>query len=218
MRRLAVVAVAGGLSVGALLGAGRVLVVADSLPPAADAIVVLAGSVPDRVLEAADLYRGGVAPRVVLTRERRRRGEARLRAAGVSLPEGDELAHDALLRLGVPAQAIVILRRRNASTATEARTIARWACRERLGRLVVVTSRAHTRRARLILRQSLGPGTALAVRPSRYDDFTPSRWWRVRHQAKVVLSEYQKLAHYWLRERWNLEPCGGLERTRTPRT
>src|SRR5207245_31788 len=74
-----------------LLGAGRLLVAADPLPPRADAIVILAGSVPDRTLEAADLYRAGLAPRVVVTRERLPRGQAALRARGVRLPESDEL-------------------------------------------------------------------------------------------------------------------------------
>src|SRR5438034_845224 len=56
----------------ALLAAGRVLVVADPLPPRADAIVILAGSVPDRALAAADLYRAGLAPRVLVARPARR--------------------------------------------------------------------------------------------------------------------------------------------------
>ncbi|HEY3186399.1 MAG TPA: hypothetical protein VGJ70_02920, partial [Solirubrobacteraceae bacterium] len=60
----------------AVLGAGRALVVADPLPAHADAIVVMAGSIADRVLEAADLYRAGIAPRIVVTRERVRRGDA----------------------------------------------------------------------------------------------------------------------------------------------
>ena len=60
------------------------------------------------------------------------------------------------------------------------------------------------------LRSALGPGIALSVRPSRYDAFTGSRWWRVRRDAKVVLREYQQLLHFWLRERWQIAPCGGL--------
>jgi len=28
--------------------------------------------------------------------------------------------------------------------------------------------------------------------------------------AKTVLSEYEKLAHYWLSEHWTIQPCGGL--------
>src|SRR5438552_2220768 len=179
----------------ALLAAGRVLVVADPLPPRADAIVILAGSVPDRALAAADLYRAGLAPRVVVTRERAGTGQAALHARGVRLPEDDELTVMALRGLGVPSQAIVVLRRRAVSTESEARTIARWAC---------------ARRPRLILRQALGPGIALAMLPSRYDAFASARWWRVRRDAKIVLSEYEKLANYWLTESWRIAPCGRL--------
>src|SRR5438034_5917573 len=210
---LGVAVVLAALVAVALLGAGRVLVVADPLPPRADAIVILAGSVPDRTLEAADLYRAGLAPRVVVTRERLPRGQAALRARGVRLPEGDELTVRALHELGVPPGAIVVLRRRAASTESEARTIARWACAHRLRRFIVVTSRAHSRRARLILRQALGAGIALAMRPSRYDAFAPARWWHVRRDAKLVLSEYQKLTNYLLTERWKIAPCRGLRRS-----
>ena len=204
------------LAAGGVVVAGRVLVVADPLPARADAIVILAGSIPDRVLEAADLYRAGVAPRVVVTRERIRRGDAALRARGVRLPEGDELTRTALAQLGVPPDATTVLRRRATSTDSEARTIARWACAHHVSRLVVVTSRPHTRRSRLILRQALGPTVALAIRPSRHDHFSETRWWRIRRDAKTVVSEYQKLAHYWLREHWTIKPCGGLRRLRPP--
>ena len=77
---------------------------------------------------------------------------------------------------------------------------------------MVVTSRAHARRARLILREALGPRIALTLRPSRHDAFAARRWWHDRRDAKLVLSEYEKLAHYWLRERWLIAPCGGLRR------
>src|SRR5205814_1361119 len=83
-------------------------------------------------------------------------------------------------------------------------------CAHRLRRLIVVTSRAHSRRARLILRQALGAGIALAMRPSRYDAFAPARWWHVRRDAKLILGEYEKLANYWLTESWRIAPCGGL--------
>ena len=52
------------------------------------------------------------------------------------------------------------------STDSEARTIARWAC-ARARSLVVVTSRYHSRRARLILRQALAPEIRLARRAER---------------------------------------------------
>jgi uncharacterized SAM-binding protein YcdF (DUF218 family) len=209
-----VVAVVLALAVLVLLApaAGRFLVVADPLPPSADAIVILAGSVRDRTLEAARLYQRGIAPRVVVTREALPPGDTALRDAGVALPESDALTRTALLGLGVPPRAIVTLRRRAQSTASEARTIARWACGRGLRRLVVVTSPPHTRRARLVLARALGPDVALTMRPAPTNVFAGRRWFRVRRDAKDVLWEWQKLVHHWVRERWTLEPCGGLRR------
>src|SRR6185295_11191392 len=131
MRAVAIVGLVLAAVLALALTAGPVLVVADPLPRSADAIVVLAGSIRDRTLEAATLYRVGVAPRVVVTREALPSGQTALAAAGVDLPESDALTRTALMGLGVPPQAIVTLRRRTQSTATEARTIARWACRHR---------------------------------------------------------------------------------------
>ena len=192
--------------------AGRFLVVADPLPASADAIVVLAGSLRARSLEAARLYRTGIAPRVVVTREILPPGASALGQAGVELPDSDALTRSALAGLGVPPRAIVTLRRRAQSTASEARTIARWACARGLDRLIVVTSPSHTRRARLVLSRALGPDVALTIVPAPDDTFAGDRWYRVRRDAKEVLSEWQKLAHHWLRERWSIEPCGGLRR------
>ena len=209
---IAIAAVVAAAAIAAMLFAGRALVVADPVPAHADAIVMLAGSIPDRALETADLYRAGVAPRVVVTRERIAPGDLTLRARGVRLPEPYQMTLEALAGLGVPPEATILLRRRTFSTESEARTIARWACRARVRRLVVVTSPFHTRRARLILARTLGPGIELTIRPSRAGAFSPERWWRVRRDAKHVLTEYQKLLHYWLDERWTIAPCGGLGR------
>ena len=204
---LAILGVVLGAGLTALiLGAGRLLVAADPLPARADAIVVLAGSIADRVLEAADLYRAGVAPRVVVTRERLPRVDWSLRARGVRLPESSEQTLAALHALGVPPSATRVIPKRTTSTDSESRTIARWAC-ARARSVIVVTSRYHSRRARLILRQAVDPAVALAVRPSRHDPFLAARWWRDRRDAKAVLWELETLAHYWVREHWVIEPC-----------
>jgi uncharacterized SAM-binding protein YcdF (DUF218 family) len=214
MRRAGLLAALGFCVAGALLVAyaGRFLEVRDPLPAAADAIVIMAGSLADRSLAAADLYHAGLAPRVVVTREQLRSGEAALHARGVTLPENHDLTITALEALGIPRAAIVVLTRRNDSTESEARTIARWACRRRSRHLIVVTSRPHARRARRILREALGPAIALSLAPTRYDPFQARRWWRDRRSAKFVWWEYEKLLHYWLREHWQMEPCGGLLR------
>ncbi len=215
---LVAAAVATAAAVLAFRGAGRYLVVADPEPVHADAIVMLAGSVADRVLETARLYHQGRAPLIVLTRERLARGAPALRARGVRLPEDYDLARQALIALGVPSSAIHTLARRAFSTVSEARTIARYVCKRHLRDVVVVTSPWHTRRARLILAQALGPGVRLAMRPALAADFPAERWWTNRRAAKDVLTEYEKLVVYWLVQRWRIEPCGGLERRRAARS
>src|SRR5262249_19523356 len=70
-RALLVLALLGAVAVSLPLGAhglGRWLVVADPLGPAR-AVVVLSGRVPFRAIEAAAIYRGGLAPEVWLTKE-----------------------------------------------------------------------------------------------------------------------------------------------------
>jgi uncharacterized SAM-binding protein YcdF (DUF218 family) len=196
------------LSWGAWLGAGEFLVVADPLPKHADAVVILAGSPPARLLEAAELYRSGLAPRIVLTRERRPPATVALARRGVPVDDPDVLARSHLIALDIPAEAITTLNGRAYSTTSEAKLITRWACRSHIQSLVVVTSPSHTRRARLILRRLVAPGTALTVRPARADFFPRQRWWRSRRSSKLVLSEYEKLVNYWLSERWRLRPCG----------
>jgi len=193
-------------------GAGRALVVADPLPAHADAIIMLAGSVSDRVLETARLYHEGRAPLVVLTRERLARGSAALRARGIRLPEDHELTKEALVGLGVPVAAIHTLAGRAFSTVSEARTIARYVCKRRLRGVIVVTSPWHTHRARLILAHALGPDVQLTMRPAPAALFPADRWWANRRAAKDVLTEYEKLAYYWLVQRWRIAPCGGLRR------
>jgi uncharacterized SAM-binding protein YcdF (DUF218 family) len=188
--------------------AGRFLVVSDPLPAHADAIVVLAGAPPARLLAAADLYRSGLAPRVLLTRERRTPATVTLAAQGVAPTAPHDEARQLLFGLGVPAEAVTVLDGRAYSTSSEARLIVRWACRTHARTLVVITSPSHTRRARLILRRLGGPGLRVVVRSASADYFPRRHWWRNRRASKLVLSEYQKLANYWLRERSGLRPCG----------
>jgi uncharacterized SAM-binding protein YcdF (DUF218 family) len=191
----------------ALRHAATALVVQDPLPAQADAIVVLAGSPADRILEAAALYATGIAPRVVLTRERRHPEVEALARHGVVFPEADEVATNALVDLGVPRSALVTLPTRTDSTASEATVVAEWACRTGVHALVVVTSPTHSRRARAIFRRTLGGDIGLSVRPSSATAFPADAWWRHRYAAKAVAFEWEKLLSYWLFERWGLTAC-----------
>lgn len=191
----------------AIRKAGPVLVVADPLPARADAIVMLAGSLADRALETSRLYATGVAPRIVLTRERARPEVAELAARGVRLPDSASVAAETLVRLGVPPGAVVTLPPETDSTVAEARVVAAWACNGAARSLVVVTSPSHARRARAIFRRALGDAVDVSMQPARAAEFPAATWWRERWAAKAVALEWQKLTTWWLVERWGVAPC-----------
>lgn len=186
-----------------LTALGRFLVVADSLQPA-DAIVVLSGSIPDRVLEAVDLYRAGYAPHVVLTREGRPPGYDALLARGGSLPERHEENRRIALQLGVPAEAIEVADRRANSTLAEARALIGFLQEKGFHRILLVTSRSHARRARAIFTTLAGGRLEVLVVPSRYDPFRPEDWWHNRALARRLVTEYGKLLTWWTIDRWRV--------------
>lgn len=187
-----------------LVAAGAFLVVADELRPA-DVIVVLSGSIPDRILEAVDLYRAGYASRLWLTREGRLPGLDALRAKGVALPERHEQNRDIAVALGVPPTAIEIIDRRATSTLAEARALIELLRHRGATRILLVTSRAHARRARIIFTTLARGAPEILVVPSRYDPFSPGTWWHERAFVRRVVTEYGKLLTWWLIDRWRLQ-------------
>jgi uncharacterized SAM-binding protein YcdF (DUF218 family) len=195
----AVVLVVGGAAF--LPFAGRFLVRADPLEPA-DAIFVLAGTRVERWLESVELYRERRAPLVILSPGRLERAEVDLRAKGVWLPTDVEVARDAMVRLGVPADAVRILPGSLDNTAQEAEALHRYwldAGPSRPQRLIIVTSGYHTRRTGFAFRREFkGTPVRLLIRATRFDDSEPRRWWRHRADIRFVTSELQKLVLYGL--------------------
>jgi len=175
---------------------GRLLVAEDPLQPS-DAIVVLAGARVNRWLEAVDVRAEGFATRIVLSRGTRDGGEDALAARGVRLPDSEELARAAMVELGVPAEAITFLPERADSTAEEAAIVRRLAESSGWHRIIVVTSKQHTRRSRLAFRRELdGTGIEPIVHASRYDEADPAHWWRTRSGLRETLYEWIKLVAY----------------------
>lgn len=177
---------------------GRYLIVDDPLVKS-DAIVVLAGTRADRWLEAADLYREGWAPRIVLSQGNVEGAEGLLRDKGIRFPSDAELARDAMVQMKIPASAVIILPDDLDNTAQEAEAVHRTAITEGWRQVIVVTSKFHTRRTSFaFLRELRGTGIHAVVRGTRYDPFNPDRWWTRRADFRVVTSELQKLLAYRL--------------------
>lgn len=176
---------------------GSWLVVEDPLQKA-DAIVVLGGTMYERPLEAVDLYKAGYAPRVYLSRELPDWGEAALQKRGITVPRVVDIQVQVLVTLGVPATAISVIDPAN-STKEEAEHLRDLVRAEHFSRLIIVTSKQHTRRTRLIMNRKVAPaGAEIIVHSSRYDPSDTDHWWRDRSTARFTLFETQRLIAYWL--------------------
>jgi uncharacterized SAM-binding protein YcdF (DUF218 family) len=176
---------------------GPWLVIQDPLVKS-DAIIVLGGTMYERQLEAVDLYRDAWAPRIYLFRELIDWGELELIERGVPYTKVVDVQIDAMVRLGVPRGAIEILDRAE-STAAEADYVRQLVLAQKLSRVIVVSSKQHTRRVRLVMRRRLADtGTEVIVRPSRYDRSNVERWWSERATLRFTLFETQRLLGYWL--------------------
>jgi len=178
--------------------AGRFLVYEDPLKRA-DAIFVLAGARAERWLEAVDLYREGIAPRIVLSPGRLEQAEIVLQSRHISFPPDAELASSAILQLHVPGDAVSIVSGSLDNTAQEAAALHRLAAAERWHTIVVVTSKYHSHRAAFAFQREFDRGgIEIVMRTTRYDTSDPAHWWRHRADIRYVISEMGKLVAYRL--------------------
>jgi uncharacterized SAM-binding protein YcdF (DUF218 family) len=196
--RIALLLVAAGAAAG-FFRAGRFLASEDPIERA-DAIFVLAGTRVERPLEAADLYRAGYAPRIVVTRgaSEAHAIEAAQRL-GLDVPDDADAAVMLLRAAGVAPGAIIVPERLHDNTADEAHTLQQLAAAGGWRRVIVVSSIYHLRRAGLACRRALRQsGVRVIMRGTRYDTSTPDRWWQRRADIRWLASELPKLAAYAL--------------------
>ena len=167
---------------------GYWLVVADPLEPAG-AIVVLSGRVPFRAMEAASIYRQGWAPEVWLTKEVRTSEELALDRLGVNMVRQEAYSREVLERLGVPAHAIRVLNDGVRNTVDEARLVARELGVNGADRVILVTSKTHSRRVRATWSAIVGASPRAAIRYAAEEPYHPGSWWRNTRDALDVSRE-----------------------------
>ena len=175
-------------------GVGRWLVVEDPLVKA-KAIVVLSGAMPLRAIEAGKLYREGYAPEVWLTHSTEPAGT--LQEMCISFAGEDYYNKLVLIHEGVPTEAIHVLEPPIVNTADEIRVAAAALASGKGEAVIIVTTKAHTRRTRLLWRR-LAPGQGRAiVRAASGDSFDPRHWWRTTGDALDVVREALGLLNAW---------------------
>ncbi|HXM33543.1 MAG TPA: YdcF family protein [Pyrinomonadaceae bacterium] len=181
-------------------GAATVLVVEAPLEHA-DAIAVLSGSavIRERAQFAAQLYKEGRAPKIILTNDNH---QGSWSSAEQRNPFYYEQAADLLAGAGVPRAAIEILPQPVSGTDEEASLLRRYAEEHQLKSILVVTSAYHSRRALWTLRQvfaNTGITVGLIAVPPGNQAPSPATWWLHIRGWQMVAGEYAKMVYYRLR-------------------
>jgi uncharacterized SAM-binding protein YcdF (DUF218 family) len=194
------------LAVGSCRKAGTWLVKDDQVKHA-DVMVMLTGSISDRVLQTADLYSEGVAARVWIVEEAMGANRI-LEERGVDLISNSTQVKNALISLGIPSDSILILPGDAASTRMEAEIVRSYLLTQKgMETLLLVTSADHTRRAYKIFNaafKNLEEGPVVYCSASKYTNFHPEKWWRSKEDIQDVLKEYLKLLNFALFEKGEL--------------
>lgn len=165
----------------------------------ADAILVLSGSAvyKERTRKAAELYKQGVAPIVIVTNDGTRAGWL---SGEQKNPRYVELEQRELLANGVMPDSIVVLAGEVSGTDDEARAVISEIDARQIRSLLLVTSAYHTRRSlRTFEKIVAGKEVAIGVVAVPPGDRTPGAWyWYLTPRGwQTVAGEYVKIAVYW---------------------
>jgi uncharacterized SAM-binding protein YcdF (DUF218 family) len=174
-----------------LRGAAELWIVSDAAGPA-DAVAILGGGLDVRPFAAAEYFRRGLAPKIVLANVRIGPAEK----LGV-LPPHTELNRIALRMLKVPETAIESFGIDVTSTREEALALRAWADRTGARAVIVPTEMFSTRRVRWMLGRAFeGSGVRVMV-PAQLDpDYSVADWWRNEHGLIAFQNEVIKYFYY----------------------
>jgi uncharacterized SAM-binding protein YcdF (DUF218 family) len=182
--------------------------VKEALPAHADAMVLLMGSFPERVLEAVDLYKEGRSGRMILVQE----GMGpyyMLESRGADILSTTEQARNSAVSLGIPEDSITVLPGDARSTINEAVIISEYlAGKPGIDTIILVSSPSHMRRASMIFKAALRDAenpVYIGCSPSNYSNFNADRWWRDKEGVQTVLSEFVKIGSFMAFEKKKLK-------------
>ncbi len=173
---------------------GSWLIVEDVLEPA-HAVVVLSGRMPLRAREAAKLYGQGFAARVWITHAASPAEE--LRQMNIDYVGEEFYNQRVLMYMGVPADAIRVLEKPILNTEDEVWVVADELRREEGKKVILVTSKVHTRRVKAIWEARIGQNPRAFVRSASEDRYDEAHWWRNTTDALDVAREVLGLANVW---------------------
>jgi uncharacterized SAM-binding protein YcdF (DUF218 family) len=186
---------------------GQWLVVEDELQES-DMIVVLMGSVYDRILEAVDLYDESYSDRIVLINSYIAAKDI-ITSRGIKVFGDTLLSRMAAIDLGVPEEDIIVFDGNSRSTQDEAITIREYVKNNKeIKSIILATSKFHSVRAKKIFKKALSVldrEIDIYCSPSKYDPSNVNQWWRNREDFEWVVFEYLKLANFYFWEQFLMD-------------
>jgi hypothetical protein len=171
-----------------LRAAGWALVVDEPVVPA-DIIVISLSAGGAGTLEAADLVKSGIATRVAVFSDPPSGEDHEFIRRG--LPYEDAAARQIrqLRWLGV-TDTVQIPRTANAGAESEGQVLPSWCDQHQFRSIVFVVRTDNSRRVKRILdRVMKGHPTRVTVKPARYSNFDPDRWWEGRGGIRTEIVE-----------------------------
>lgn len=153
------------------------------------AIVVLGGGTPYRAMEAADLYKAKWADQVWLTEGAPDGRDIVLARIGIEPSPEYEYNELVLTKLGVPKEAIRVIPDRVENTVAEEKAILRYAGSDQRDSVILVSSKAHTRRVRVVWDSIGGNRVAAIVRYTQEEPYDAARWWSNTSDALATFRE-----------------------------
>jgi uncharacterized SAM-binding protein YcdF (DUF218 family) len=176
-----------------LRGAADLWIVSDE-PAPADAIAVLGGGLEYRPFAAADYYRRGFAPKILISNI----GATPAEQLGV-LQSHVRANSGVLQKLGVPPAAIEPFGDHLSDTFAEATALHEWAVRNGAHRIIVPTDIFATRRLRWTLHHVFGSDAAILVPAVNPPDYLRDNWWKNERGVIGFQNEVVKYLYYRLK-------------------
>lgn len=191
-----------------LIKSAGTFLVKNDLPKHSDATLILMGSIPDRILQTADLFHEGLTHQILIVEENMG-GLKILRERGYKIYTNSMQASSLLNQMGIPDTLITIIPGYAKSTMDEAIYLRDWLRRnpQAADTLTIVSSSHHMRRASLIFNKVLNKNNkkyVLNYTPSKYTNFNAKRWYTNKEDIQKVISEYIKIAAFLFIEQFQI--------------
>ena len=180
----------------------------DEKPARSDAIVVLCSGIEyyPKLIEAAELYKKGLASKIVINGNRKTEALRNLEAKGFKrCCSWYENSIRILSLLGVPKKKTIRISAEDAyDTVSEAKAVGNELIRQGFKEIILTTSKFHTRRAHYIWTKMFENKLAVYSVSAKTDPFDPNSWWKDGRQVRWVLTEYGAWIYYfWKRIKEN---------------